>query len=493
MATNGETPSDAASYILCPSSVDGTPQDSPALSVSSTVTELDPPATPREPTAGLRVHAQASSTLSADGSDSEREQGGGESETAYEMGTAGVSSPQPGAKRSWAQTSHAQQKQQHQQRPQPITTFSTSSQFPRLGGHPSPRGPKFGRIEGSKQNLADTRIETGRYDARSDLFDGAAVSTERSCGRHHQGSSEESEAVDSSRAGGPMQASVKTLPAQQDMDVCEMELAAGAVVSTDRDAPTRSRGDAPTPMVVALPVQSDHLCSEHVPTTTSLPADDDAKEAATFLEAGITGKEQYKSLCTKLRKIGWKWGGRVSVLGNDVWFMKPGATAKTAQAGVGKFATTDDVVHYVRNVLGGRGATAPDGEGIEVAKQAGNDSVEEPDSGSLDEGGRVEEEQGTSEPTEGTPLTRDQQALQTALEALHPSKAPRVMKQRATEFNRVLEFIVCSATDPSGGSLYLCGCPGTGKTQTMAHVQAEVRRMAAEVKTTRYVLLFFQL
>lgn len=328
-------------------------------------------------------------------------------------------------------------------------------------------------------------METGRYDARSDLFDGAAVSTEGSCGRHHQESSEESEAVDNIRAGRPKQASVETPPAQQDMSVCEMKLAAGAVAPADCDAPTRSGGDAPVPTVVALPVQNNQPCSEHVPVTTSLPADDDAKEATAFLEAGITGKEQYKSLCTKLRKIGWKWGGRVSVLGNDVWFMKPGATAKTAQVGVGKFATTDDVVHYVRNVLRGRSATAPDGEGIEMTKQAGSDSVDERDSDSPGAGGRVEEKQGASGPTEGTPLTRDEQALQTALEALHPSKAPRVMKQRATEFNRVFEFVLRSATDPSGGSLYLCGCPGTGKTQTMAHVQAEVRRVAAEVKTTR--------
>ena len=181
------------------------------------------------------------------------------------------------------------------------------------------------------------------------------------------------------------------------------------------------------------------------------------------------------------------------MLSNNRWFMKAGAIAKTARAGVGKFETSDDVVRYVRNILRVRGATTPDGKAIEVVKQAGSESVDEHDSDSLGEGGGIKEEQGISEPMEGMPLTREEQALQTALEALHPSKAPGVMKQRATEFKRVLEFIVSSATDPSGGSLYLCGCPGTGKTQTMAHVQTEVRRVAAEVKNTPYLFPLFLL
>lgn len=511
---NGETPSDVASYVFCPSSGGGASPESPALSVSSTVTEIETSVTPLEPSAGRGAHSQASRTPAAGGNGSERKQSGEESETAYEMGTAVVCSAQPGAKRSWTQTSHVEQDQQQQQRPRPNTTFSTSSQFPRLGGPPAPPGPFFCRTVGSKQDLGQAGMETGRYDAHGGLFDGVAISAEGSCERYHQVSSEESEAVDNGRAGGPKRASVQTMHSQQGMDVCEMELAADAVAATDRDAPTRPAGDAPTPVVVALPVQSDQQCSEHVPVTTSLPADDDSKEAATFLEAGITGKEQFKSMCPKLRKLGWKWGGTVSVLSNDSWFMKPGMIAKTAQAGVGKFETTDDVVQYVRNILGGRGVTTPDGEGIEVAEQTDSDSADEQDSDSLDGGSRVEEEQGTPEPTEGTPstrpeptegtpltqpeptegtpLTREERALQTALEALHPSRAPGVMKQRATEFKRVLEFILSSATDPSGGSVYLCGCPGTGKTQTMAHVQAEVRRVAAEVKTTPcYALLFW--
>lgn len=509
---NGETPSDVASYVFCPSSGSGASPESPALSVSSTVMEIETSVTPLEPSAGRGAHSQASRTPAAGGNGSERKQGGEESDTAYEMGTAVICSAHPGAKRSWAQTSHVEQEQKQQQRPRPNTTFSTSSQFPRLGGPPAPPGPFFCRTVGSEQDLGEAGMETGRYDAHGGLFDGVAISAEGSCGRYHQESSEESEAVDNGRAGGPKRASVQTLRAQQGMDVCEMEL--DAVASTDRDAPTRPAGDAPSPAVVALPVQSDQQCSEHVPITTPLPADDDSKEAATFLEAGITGKEQFKSMCPKLRKLGWKWGGKVSVLSNDSWFMKPGMVAKTAQAGVGKFETTDDVVQYVRNILGGRGVTTPDGEGIEVAEQTDSDSADEQDSDSLGEGSRVEEEQGTPEPTEGTPstrpeptqgtpltrpeptegtpLTREERALQTALEALHPSRAPGVMKQRATEFKRVLEFIISSATDPSGGSVYLCGCPGTGKTQTMAHVQAEVRRVAAEVKTTPgYALLFW--
>ena len=480
-----------ASCVESPASGGNTSQNSPALSVSSTVTEIEIAVTPLEPIAGLRVNAQASSTLAGGGNDSEREQGGEEGKTASEMGAcvaAGVCS-QPGAKRSWAQTSHVQQEKQQR----PRNTFFTSSQFPRLVAPPTPPGPNCCRTEGSKQDLADAGMEAGRYGVHGGLFDGVAGSAEGSCGRHHQESSEESETVGNIRGGGPKHVGVESLPGQQGMDVCEMELAGDIVASTDRDASTRPGWDAPNPVVVTPPLQSHQRCSEHVPATTSVPADDDAKEAATFLAAGITGKEQFNVLCPKLRKIGWKWGGQVGMLSNNRWFMKAGAIAKTARAGVGKFETSDDVVRYVRNILRVRGATTPDGKAIEVVKQAGSESVDEHDSDSLGEGGGIKEEQGISEPMEGMPLTREEQALQTALEALHPSKAPGVMKQRATEFKRVLEFIVSSATDPSGGSLYLCGCSGTGKTQTMAHVQTEVRRVAAEVKNTPYLFPLFLL
>ncbi|CAN0533149.1 unnamed protein product [Ectocarpus sp. 12 AP-2014] len=70
--------------------------------------------------------------------------------------------------------------------------------------------------------------------------------------------------------------------------------------------------------------------------------------------------------------------------------------------------------------------------------------------------------------------TTKRRALQSALEALNPSNAPDVLKQRTTEFNQVLQFVTNSVAKASGGSLYLCGVPGTGKTQTMAHVRAEV-------------------
>ncbi|CAN0553224.1 unnamed protein product, partial [Ectocarpus sp. 8 AP-2014] len=58
-------------------------------------------------------------------------------------------------------------------------------------------------------------------------------------------------------------------------------------------------------------------------------------------------------------------------------------------------------------------------------------------------------------------------ALQSALEALNPSNAPDVLKQRTMEFTQVLQFVTNSVANASGGSLYLCGVPGTGKTQTM--------------------------
>ena len=165
-----------------------------------------------------------------------------------------------------------------------------------------------------------------------------------------------------------------------------------------------------------------------------------------------------------------------------------GRSAKRLARVVGEVATAAVSEMPSTDAAGGLLPREEHGDGSDAAS-----AVDEHDSDSLGEGGGIKEEQGISEPMEGMPLTREEQALQTALEALHPSKAPGVMKQRATEFKRVLEFIVSSATDPSGGSLYLCGCPGTGKTQTMAHVQTEVRRVAAEVKNTPYLFPLFLL
>ena len=91
-------------------------------------------------------------------------------------------------------------------------------------------------------------------------------------------------------------------------------------------------------------------------------------------------------------------------------------------------------------------------------------------------------EDGTAESGHDTGLLPAYEALQSAVEALQPSNAPAVLKQRTAEYEKVLQFVQDSVSRSCGGSLYLCGCPGTGKTQTMAHVQEKIECTAARVR-----------
>lgn len=56
-------------------------------------------------------------------------------------------------------------------------------------------------------------------------------------------------------------------------------------------------------------------------------------------------------------------------------------------------------------------------------------------------------------------------------EALHVSTAPSTIVCREDEQKKVLEFCKKNLEEEKAGSLYVCGCPGTGKSLSMEKVQ----------------------
>lgn len=206
-------------------------------------------------------------------------------------------------------------------------------------------------------------------------------------------------------------------------------------------------------------------------------------EAAALRGVGVTGNEEFSLMFRKLKKLRWKWGPPIDKFSSDYWIMKPGAQAKTAGEGVEKFKTQAAVVQYVQRLL----ATSQTDASDSLEESEGEQDQSE--DGHVDENAMASQDDSCStdgmEDEGGERAVPEAQALQTALEALHPSKAPDVLTQRVAEFTQVLQFVKRSVTEPSGGSLYLCGCPGTGKTQTMAHVQAEMLGIAAKVRASR--------
>lgn len=231
-----------------------------------------------------------------------------------------------------------------------------------------------------------------------------------------------------------------------------------------------------------------------------------AEEAAALRKAGVTGHEEFKELMAKLtRGLKWRWGPIINSLSNDYWIMKRGAKAKTAKVGVDKFAERKDVVKYVRGVLGLAGVAMLDStgwhseEGNEGEKGAADDENGDRGVGRDEHEYKEENQEDEKEaktateskqpgPSLSTPKGR---ALQATLAALNPSNAPDVLQQRTAEFNQVLRFITNSVAKASGGSLYLCGVPGTGKTQTMAHVQAKVHKKYSKVHVASVVAHLF--
>ncbi|XVF68948.1 hypothetical protein PTKIN_Ptkin11bG0042000 [Pterospermum kingtungense] len=69
---------------------------------------------------------------------------------------------------------------------------------------------------------------------------------------------------------------------------------------------------------------------------------------------------------------------------------------------------------------------------------------------------------------------RDVEQMRAVKEALHVSTAPPTVVCREDEQKRVLEFCKACVEQEKAGSLYVCGCPGTGKSLSMKKVKEQV-------------------
>ncbi|XP_040992108.1 cell division control protein 6 homolog B isoform X2 [Juglans microcarpa x Juglans regia] len=65
----------------------------------------------------------------------------------------------------------------------------------------------------------------------------------------------------------------------------------------------------------------------------------------------------------------------------------------------------------------------------------------------------------------------DTEQMRAVKEALHVSTAPSTIVCRENEQKRVLEFCKVCVEQEKSGSLYVCGCPGTGKSLSMEKVK----------------------
>ncbi|XP_062172760.1 cell division control protein 6 homolog B [Alnus glutinosa] len=66
---------------------------------------------------------------------------------------------------------------------------------------------------------------------------------------------------------------------------------------------------------------------------------------------------------------------------------------------------------------------------------------------------------------------RDAEQMRAVKEALHVSTAPSTIVCREEEQRRVLEFCKACVEQEKAGSLYVCGCPGTGKSLSIEKVK----------------------
>lgn len=75
---------------------------------------------------------------------------------------------------------------------------------------------------------------------------------------------------------------------------------------------------------------------------------------------------------------------------------------------------------------------------------------------------------------------RDMEQLSLVKEALHVSASPSAIVCRDNEQNRVLGFLKKCVEEEKGGSLYVCGCPGTGKSLSMEKIKEALVGWAKE-------------
>lgn len=75
---------------------------------------------------------------------------------------------------------------------------------------------------------------------------------------------------------------------------------------------------------------------------------------------------------------------------------------------------------------------------------------------------------------------RDSEQIRAVKDALHVSKAPPVVVCREEEQRMVLQFVKECVGRVKAGSLYICGCPGTGKSLLMEKVKKDIVQCAIE-------------
>ncbi|XP_010521931.1 PREDICTED: cell division control protein 6 homolog [Tarenaya hassleriana] len=75
---------------------------------------------------------------------------------------------------------------------------------------------------------------------------------------------------------------------------------------------------------------------------------------------------------------------------------------------------------------------------------------------------------------------RDNAQLKAVKEALHVSRAPSSIVCRDDEQRWVFEFVKDCVEQEKAGSLYICGCPGTGKSLSMERVKQQVNDWAKQ-------------
>nr|KAJ0197878.1 hypothetical protein LSAT_V11C700379020 [Lactuca sativa] len=74
----------------------------------------------------------------------------------------------------------------------------------------------------------------------------------------------------------------------------------------------------------------------------------------------------------------------------------------------------------------------------------------------------------------------DSKELSAVKEALHVSTMPSVLVCREDEQKRIMEFCKQCIEQEKAGSLYVCGCPGTGKSLSMENVKKTLAVWAKE-------------
>lgn len=75
----------------------------------------------------------------------------------------------------------------------------------------------------------------------------------------------------------------------------------------------------------------------------------------------------------------------------------------------------------------------------------------------------------------------DEEQMRAVKEALHVSKAPSTIVCREDEQSQIFYFVKGCIDQGKAGSLYICGCPGTGKSLSMDKVVQQVGDWSKQV------------